>query len=459
LDSIVTYEPRLSRWRRILAIAWPLIIANSFWNLQLTIDRVFLGHYSTEALGAAMAVMGVFWTPMALLQQTAAYLMTFVAQFFGAQKPEKIGPAVWQSIYVCVAGGLLFLLFIPMSDGIFAWIGHSDPIQAMESEYFEALCYSAMPTALVAAASAFFTGLGSTKIIIRINCVGMLANVLFDYILIFGNFGFPALGMAGAGYATALAGWVSAFYGFHLLFTGANQRDFGIKSGWRFDPDLMKRFIKYGLPSGLQWALEGLAFTMFLIFVGRMTNGDAALAASGIVVTLMMLAVLPAMGIAQAVSVLVGQHLGDKRPDVAEEATWSGLQIAIMYIVSVGLSFLIVPEFYLNWFYSEKQALLWAEVSRIVPYLLMFVALFTAFDSMNLVFSFALKGAGDTRFVSLVALVLPWPLMVIPTWYMKDWSGAIYWAWAAASTFIILQSIVFLFRFRGAKWKAMSVIA
>ena len=84
-----TSSPRA--WKQILAIAWPLIVANSFWNLQLTIDRIYLGAWSTEALGAAMAVMGVFWTPMALLQQTAGYVTTFVAQYFGAREHEKIG--------------------------------------------------------------------------------------------------------------------------------------------------------------------------------------------------------------------------------------------------------------------------------------------------------------------------------------------------------------------------------
>lgn len=454
-------EPRPTlpnRWRRILKIAWPLIIANSFWNLQLTIDRVYLGNYSTEALGAAMAVMGVFWTPMALLQQTAAYLMTFVAQYFGAKRFTMIGPAVWQSIYLSVVGGLGFLLFIPTATSLFTWIGHSGAVQSLEVEYFQSLCYSAMPAALVAGASAFFTGLGSTKIIMRINCVGLVANVILDYLLIFGKFGFPAMGVAGAGYATALANWASAVYGLYLLFNRKHEHDYCLRSGWRFDLELMKRFLKYGLPSGLQWALEGLAFTVFLIVVGRMANGDAALASSGIVVTIMMLAVLPAMGVAQAVSVLVGQHLGDKVPHHAEEATWTGLQIAVCYILTMGASFLLFPNFYLSWFHNPTNAPLWEQVQVIVPYLLMYVALFTAFDSMNLIFSFALKGAGDTRFVTLVALIMPWPLMVLPTWLFKHFDGAIYWAWGAASTFIILQAMVFLRRFYGGKWKAMTVI-
>ena len=73
-------QSRTDRWKAILKLAWPLIVANSFWNLQLTIDRVFLGRHSTEELGAAMAVSGVFWTIMALLQQTASYVTAFVPQ-------------------------------------------------------------------------------------------------------------------------------------------------------------------------------------------------------------------------------------------------------------------------------------------------------------------------------------------------------------------------------------------
>jgi multidrug resistance protein, MATE family len=451
-------ESRPQRWRTILKIAWPLIIANSFWNLQLTIDRIYLGNYSTEALGAAMAVMGVFWTPMALLQQTASYLMTFVAQYFGAKRFNMIGPAVWQSIYISIVGGLLLLLLIFFAPQIFNFIGHAESVRKLEIEYFVALCYSAMPTALVAAASGFYTGLGNTKIIMWINFVGLIANVIFDYIMIFGKFGFPAMGVAGAGYATALANWVSAFYGLYLVFRKENETDFGLRSGWRFNADLMRRFIRYGLPSGLQWALEGLAFTVFLIFIGRMANGSAGLASSGIVVTVMMLAILPALGVAQAVSVLVGQHLGEGKPEQAEASTWSGLQVAAMYIFTVGLTFALFPGFYLSWFHNAENAALWNEVSVIVPYLLLYVALFTSFDSMNLIFSFALKGAGDTKFVTMVALLMPWPIMVLPTWYMKDMNGAVYLAWGAASLYIILQAMVFLWRFTGGKWKKMSVI-
>lgn len=449
---------RVVGWRKVLRIAWPLIIANGFWNLQVTVDRIFLGNFSVDALGAAMAAVGLFWAPMALVQQTAAYVTTFVAQYFGAKETHMVGPSVWHSIFISVAGGFLFLLFIPITDTLFEWVGHSERLQSLEADYFKALCYSALPTALVAAASGFFTGIGRSSIIMWINGVGLVVNVILDYLFIFGNFGFPEWGIAGAGYATTLANWAAAIFGFYLVFTKSNAATYSLLSGWRFNLDLFKRFVRFGIPSGMQWALEGLAFTAFLVYVGRMPNGEAALSASSITVTIMMLAILPTLGIAQAVSVLVGQHLGGNRPGLAEKASWHGLQLALIYIFVTGSSFVLFPEFYMNWFHNSQSPQLWAEVSEIVPFLLVYVAFFILFDSSNLVFSFALKGAGDTRFVSLVALTLPWPLMVIPTALVSTWDNGVYWAWGAASIFIVVQALVFWRRFVGGKWKGMRVI-
>jgi MATE family multidrug resistance protein len=450
---------RLARWMMVLSIAWPLIVANSFWNLQMTIDRLFLAEFSTEAMGAAVAVMGVFWTPMALLQQTAAYVTTFVAQYFGAGRKEMIGPAVWQSLYVSVIGGVLFLLLIPAAAAIFGAMGHARSMQRLEVEYFVAVCYSALPTAIVAAASGYFTGLGRTQVIMQINGVGLVVNAALDYFMILGKGGFPQLGIAGAGYATALGTAVAALYGLWLVFTDNERRAYRMSSAWQWNTALMRRFIRFGVPAGMQWALEGLAFSIFLIFIGRMVDGSAALSASSIVVTIMMLAILPALGMAQATAVLVGQYLGEKRPDDAESAVWAGWQVTIMYILAVGATFVLFPGFYLSWFANKSDPELWTKVTGMVPYLLIFVAIFTTSDSINLIFSFSLKGAGDTRFVTLVALLLPWPLMVLPTYLLKDKPGAVYLAWGAATCFSIIQATVFWRRFVGGKWKQMSVIS
>lgn len=445
-------------WREILKMAWPLIIANSFWNLQLTIDRVFLGAYSTEALGAAMAVMGVFWVPMALLQQTASYVTTFIAQYYGADRKAEVGAAVWQAIYVSVIGGVLFLIQNYFSGDFFALVGHAESIRGLEVEYFNSVAYSALPTALVAVASGFFTGLGRTQTVIGINLVGLVANAVLDYAMIFGNLGFPKMGVAGAGYATAIGTYLAAIYGLYLVFSHANESEYRVRSARRFNLPLMKQFLRFGIPSGFQWALEGLAFTVFLIIMGRLPNGEAALASSSIAVTIMMISVLPSMGIAQAVLTMVGQNLGDRKPAIAETITYSGAKLSSIYMGLAALSFILIPEFYLSWFRNDSNPTLWNEVVETVPSLLKIVAVFTILDSVYLNFSFALKGAGDTRFVSLVALIVPWPLMVLPAYLVREWNDAIFWAWRFLILYSLTTTSILFWRFRQGKWKSIKMI-
>jgi MATE family multidrug resistance protein len=200
--------------------------------------------------------------------------------------------------------------------------------------------------------------------------------------------------------------------------------------------------------------LDGLAFTIFLFLVGRL--GDVELAATNITFAINMFAFLPMLGIGQAVSVLVGQRLGQERPELAERATWTGFQLAWLYMAAVVLLYVLIPQAFLYFFESDDDK--WPQVAQYVPVLLRFVAVYSLFDSMSLVFSFALRGAGDTRFVTVVALALAWTLMVLPTRAACYYHWKLYWAWAFASAYIIAMGLTFLLRFRVGKWKLMRVI-
>jgi MATE family multidrug resistance protein len=451
-------KPRLERWKHLIAVAWPLIIANSFWNLQLTIDRIFLGMHLTEALGAAMAVMGVFWVPMALLQQTASYVTVFVAQHFGAGERDKIGAYVWASFYFSVVGGLIFLCFNFATPWFFNIVGHPAAIQAMEVEYFNALALSALPTALVAAISGFFIGLGKTKTVIGINFTGLILNAVLDYALIFGNWGAPAFGIAGAGYATGIATVGSVIYGLIILFQRRNRTEFSLMTQWRVRLSLLFQFLKFGIPSGMQWALEGLAFTVFLIVIGRSEYGESALASSSIAVTVMMLSVLPSMGVAQAVLTIVGQSLGEKNVEIAQTTVVDGIFVSMIYMGTVAISFLLFPQIYLSWFHNDSNQALWTQVTELTTILLRVIALFTIFDSVYLNISFALKGAGDTRFVSIVALLVPWPVMVLPAILLQQHSNAVVLSWLCAAAYVMVSTGILYIRFRQGKWRSMTVM-
>src|SRR5437764_5655649 len=91
--------PDLPTIRQLLRVAWPLVLSNSFWALQISLDRILLSHHSSVAVGASMAAVMVLWVPLSLLQYTSNYATTFVAQYTGAARPWRVGAAVWQSLH------------------------------------------------------------------------------------------------------------------------------------------------------------------------------------------------------------------------------------------------------------------------------------------------------------------------------------------------------------------------
>jgi MATE family multidrug resistance protein len=442
----------------LLRLALPLIITNSCWTLQLTIDRIFLGHYSTDGVGAIMAAMMLFWAPFALLQLTAVYASTFVAQYLGAGRPDRAGPVVWQSLYFSLLSGLGFLLLLPAIRPLMALAEHGSDVEALEATYLSCLCFAALPMLITAATSSFFIGRGDNWTVLLINATGLAVNAVLAYPWIFGAWGFPRGGIAGAGWATVTGNVASATLGLALFLRPRYRAEFRVIAGWRPDPRLLGRLLSFGLPSGAQVALEVLAFTLFIIFVGRM--GKAAFGATGVAFTLNMVAVLPAFGIGQAVGVLVSRRLGENRSDLAERSTWTGFKLTWLYMAAIATVFLLVPDLLASLFRPGDEALTqdWQHIADLVPVLLRFIAIYSLFDSMNVIFSSSLKGAGDTRFVTAVMLLLPWAIMVLPSWLAQRNGWGLYWAWGFASAYIICLALVFLARFRGGRWKTMRVI-
>jgi multidrug resistance protein, MATE family len=440
--------------RELLRLALPLILSNSFMTVQIAIDRMLLSQASSETVAASMPGAILYWTFLALFQFTANYATTFVAQYVGAGRPQRVGPAVWQALYFSVAAGIAFLGLLALAEPFIAFGGHSAAIQELEVTYFRCLCFAALPALVVASVNSFFAGRGASWTVLLIDATGMSVNALLAYAWISGHWGFPAWGISGAGYATIAGSATSATLGLFLFFRPEYRKTFATVAGWRFEPELFARLMRFGLPNGLQWMLDAVAFTVFLFLVGRL--GEEQLAATSIAFTINMVAFLPMLGMGQAVSVLVGQRLGQERPELAERTTWTGFQLAWLYMASVVLLYVLVPQLFLRFFESTDEK--WPTVAGFILILLRFVAVYSLFDSMSLVFSFALRGAGDTRFVTIVALGLAWPLMVLPTWAAWYYEWGLYWAWAFASTYIISLALTFLFRFRTGKWKSMRVI-
>src|SRR5437899_1281680 len=216
--------------RELLRLAWPLVLSNSVWTLQITIDRIMLsqleGDAGPKAVAAAMAAAMFFWAALMLFQYTANYATTFVAQYVGAERPQRVGPAVWQALYFSIVSGILFLALIPLAAPLAAWGGHSSELQSLEAIFFRCLCWSALPALITAAANSFFAGRGDSWTVLYINAAGLLVTAVLDYAWISGHWGFPAWGIAGAGWATVVGMTVSAVVALALFLRRRYREEF-----------------------------------------------------------------------------------------------------------------------------------------------------------------------------------------------------------------------------------------
>src|SRR5688572_28261603 len=131
--------------RELLSLATPLVVSQSFMTVQVFLDTILLSRHDPLEMAASFPAVMWFWLPFGLLQVTAGYVSTFVAQYTGAGRPHRVGPAVWQGIHFAVLAELAFLLLVPLSPAMIALGGHTPAIQALESIYLQCLCFAALP--------------------------------------------------------------------------------------------------------------------------------------------------------------------------------------------------------------------------------------------------------------------------------------------------------------------------
>jgi len=444
-------------YRGILIVAFPLILSSGSWALQNFVDRMFLSWYSSDAIAAAMPAGILNFTLMSFFIGTAGYVTTFVAHYYGAKRPDRIGAVVWQGVYLSVTGGIIIMLTMPFADLFFSSVGHPAGVARCEAQYYFWLCLGAVPAITASALSGFFSGLGRTWPVMWINMTQTAINLIGDYILIFGHFGFPEMGIRGAAIATSLSAFFSCTMFSILIFTGKNNDKYRTRDNWRFNRKLIMRIIRFGVPSGTQFCLDTAGFAAFLIFVGSL--GSIPLAASNISFSINTLAFMPMIGVGIAVSILVGQNMGAGNTRSAAYAAWSGYHITFIYMLLIAVMYMAAPRVLLGPFLSAGSYESAGEIMNVAAVLLRFVAVYTIFDSMNVIFGSALKGAGDTKFVMITNVLLTSCVLVIPSFIMiRYFNVSIFSAWFVAAAYISILGLIFLLRFMSGRWKTMRVI-
>ena len=165
------------------------------------------------------------------------------------------------------------------------------------------------------------------------------------------------------------------------------------------------------------------------------------------------------IGCGIAISTMVGQRLGAGRPAAAEYCTWSGAHLALVYMGVMAFAYLFLPNLFLMPFASKAQGAEFVAARTMAIILLRLVALYCLFDALYMVFTAALKGAGDTRYVMVASLLLGWGVLLVPTIVaLVYFNAGLYTLWAFMCGYVIILGMLFYRRFRTGRWKTMRVI-
>lgn len=410
------------------------------------------------------------WALMSPFLGVAMTVNTFVAQGTAAGKRGEAAAAVWQGVWVAVAAGFAFAALAPLAPAVFAWAGHTPAVERFEAEYFSVLCLGGLPMVASFALAGWHGGRGETRVVMAVNIALAVVNIALDRVLIFGMGPIPGYGVRGAAAATALA-FVFAC-GLYLILLG---RERGFFAAWRVEPGLMRRLLRFGVPTGLHYLADIAALTVFLMLVGRL--GADGLAATSLTFNLNSLCFLPAVGLGSAASILVGHRVGEGRAGLAVRTGWLAAGVGGLGMLASGLLFWFLPGPLIELYVGDGASFTENELAAlrsVAPVLLKFVAAYSLFDVLAVVLGGAVRGAGDTTFPFVWTMACAWGLMVAPTAAVVWWEPLTAWAtcgatalterqgviaaWAAAAAYIAVCGAGMAARFAGGKWQTMTVL-
>jgi MATE family multidrug resistance protein len=438
--------------REVVGMGAPIIASMSsstfmmfadFWMVSL------LGKAQTAAMGPARITV---FTVTAFLMGLARCTNTFAGQCFGRGERRECGPYTWQGLYVAVVAGALSFFLRPLVPVVFRLMGHPPELVALEVTYAGVtILMLGFVTANVTMAS-FFQAISRQRVPMFTSIVANAANIVMDYVLIFGKLGFRPQGMRGAAVATVLASMLETTLLLSVFLRKPTATEFGTRL-WRWDWRRTKQFLHIGLPMGVSFMLDVASWTVFIgLVVSRF--GEVQLAASNVTDQILQLSFMPAVGMGLATSALVAQYVGRGDVPGARRRVWMALKLTAAYMFTMGLVFFVFRRGLIGLFRPEPEVVTWG--SR----LLLLAALYQLLDAAGITMAGALRGAGDTRWPAAVGILYAWGLMLPLSYLLGHVLGyQVVGAWLAATLYVILYGVTMWQRFQRGRWERISIFA
>jgi len=391
----------------LLKLAFPLVLAHLAQHTISFVDTLMVGRLGNDAIAGIALGSTTFYFVVFAISGCLLGVSPIVAQAKGADDESKIS-SVLRNAFLLSA--LLFVpcwLLLQNAESLFHWTQQPPDVARQSGDYLKAISWGLLPTFIFISFRSALESLADTRPVLIISCCNVILNIVANEVLMFGHFGFPALGLVGTGYASAIVMWCACLllllyfrwkYGHLKIFTVENLLSSQSRSQ-------MWELICIGVPIGITIGFEISMFSASTFGMGWF--GKDALAAHQIALQTASLAFMIPLGISIAASTRVGQFMGAHDRQRAQVAGYTGIAVSGMIMLATGLCFIFLPRsliaIYLDLTDPENSVV----VAKAVSFLYI-AAAFGVFDGLQVGGSMALRGMKDTRAAMVITLFAYW---------------------------------------------------
>ena len=441
----------------LVKVALPVFLSQAIDTVMIFTDRYFLAELGRAHLGATMAAgLAIFLVAMFLLG-TLGQVTAFVAQYLGSRQKEKCSKVVEQGLLISVAVSLpIMLLAYFIAEDAFSLAGHKGELLQRELEYFNILILTVFTLSIRATLVGFFTGLGHTGIVLLANFMGVVLNIPLSYAMIFGQWGMPAMGIEGAAWATVISGLLPMTIFFVIYYAKRYHDEFNTRRLPRFDKEMFKRVLRFGVPSGIEITMNMSAFTIFMLVVQSLNDNVAA--AVTIVLNWDIVSALPMFGLGQGAMSLVGRYKGAKKMQLAKRVGRSAIIVALVYSTFITVLYLSTTSTLTGMFSSIDPGVDYSAVYPLADTMLRLSCFYIVFDAFFIVFSSFIRGAGDTRWAMITSNSIEWSFTIITVYLIKAGYLDAITSWGALIALVFALAVAFFGRYLSGKWQQVQMI-
>lgn len=444
--NYLTREEAAEIRKKLIVLALPAIGENILQMLLQVADTAFLGHYDWRLISGVGAANQVIFIFQALLIAISIGSMVFISNSIGSNNSLLTKEIAWLSIYLAAASGILLTCTVILSNNLINWFFPGAEVFVRESaqEYLK-IILSGMPgLSFMIIISSTLRGAGDTKSPMIMAFISNVINIFLDYVLIYGKWGFPELGVKGAASATVFSRVVGSIILLIMLFK--NEK---ISINLKPVKTSLKR-IKGVLSVGMPIAIERLSFSIgVLVFANILLYAGAmAYAAHRIGIRVESIAFMPELGLMVAVTAIAGNYNGKGAINKVMGTLRQGWIIGIVISVAIGTCLFLFPELLIKIFTDE------VEIIQIASLPVKIIGLFQIVQAIDFVSAGVLRGVGDTRFPMITSMLAMW-LIRIPLGFIlvRFFGMGLLGAWIGMIGDMILRTVLKVFRVLGGKWE------